>query len=81
MFFCFKRGMIPYFKSGSNKTKLGGTAETSVPSGMEVFYFGRKEEGSMLGLESGSIALAYVLSVSSSALCIAYGMYNWKKDQ
>lgn len=34
----------------------------------------------MLGLESGAIALAYVLSVSSSALCVVYGVVKWNSN-
>lgn len=35
----------------------------------------------MLGLESNTIALAYILSVFSSALCVVYGMLNWNKNK
>ncbi|MEW5920110.1 MAG: symporter small accessory protein [Bacillota bacterium] len=34
----------------------------------------------MLGLGSNTIALAYILSVSSSALCVIYGIMNWHKN-
>lgn len=34
----------------------------------------------MLGIPDVSVALAYVLTVLSTAACVVYGIANWNKD-
>jgi hypothetical protein len=33
----------------------------------------------MLGLESKYVALAYVLCIASTLLCLIYGLVNWNR--
>lgn len=33
----------------------------------------------MLGLQGPSVAIAYVLCILSSLLCVVYGILNWNK--
>lgn len=35
----------------------------------------------MLGLESLTIFMAYLLCIISSGLCVLYGILNWNSDQ
>jgi len=33
----------------------------------------------MLGIQDKGVALAYVLCIASTLLCVVYGMFNWNK--
>lgn len=35
----------------------------------------------VLGIESPSVWLAYVLSLASAAVCVGYGIVNWNKGE
>jgi hypothetical protein len=35
----------------------------------------------MLGIESPSVWLAYVLSIAGAVLCVGYGLVNWNKGE
>ena len=35
----------------------------------------------VLGIESPSIGLAYVLSIAGAVLCVGYGLVNWNKGE
>ncbi len=33
----------------------------------------------MLGIEDGAVALAYILCLASTALCVVYAWMNWNR--
>ena len=35
----------------------------------------------MLGIEDPLVALAYILCIASSVLCVVYGAMNWNKGE
>jgi hypothetical protein len=35
----------------------------------------------MLGIEDGWVALAYVLCIASTLLCVIYGLINWNRGE
>jgi hypothetical protein len=43
--------------------------------------FRAKKEEEMLGIESPSVWLAYVLSIAGAVLCVGYGIVNWNKGE
>jgi TRAP-type C4-dicarboxylate transport system permease small subunit len=34
----------------------------------------------MLGIQDNWVALAYILCIASTALCLVYGFFYWNKD-
>ena len=40
-----------------------------------------KEDAMVLGIESPSVWLAYVLSLGGAVLCVVYGIANWDKGE
>ena len=40
-----------------------------------------KEDTMVLGIESPSVWLAYVLSLGGAVLCVVYGIANWDKGE
>lgn len=35
----------------------------------------------MLGIEDRYVALAYILCLASTALCVVYGLINWNRGE